>query len=67
MKEQRLMTATEVAEWLRINIDTVYAKAVSGEMPSHKIGRSRRFELEELKEWLKQSRANASDVESGVR
>ena len=48
-----VMTVTEVAEYLRVNPQTVYRKAKAGEMPAVRIGRAIRFRKAELDEWLK--------------
>lgn len=50
-----VMTVIEVAEYLRINPQTVYRKAKAGELPTLRIGRAIRFRRTELDEWLKGS------------
>ncbi len=48
-----VMTVSEVAEYLRVNPQTVYRKAKSGELPAVRIGRAIRFRRAELDAWLK--------------
>ena len=48
-----VMTVSEVAEYLRVNPQTVYRKAKAGEMPVVRIGRAIRFRRTELETWLK--------------
>lgn len=48
-----VMTVTEVAEYLRINPQTVYRKAKAGELPAVRIGRAIRFRRSELENWFK--------------
>ena len=48
-----VMTVTEVAEYLRVNPQTVYRKAKAGELPAVRIGRAIRFRRSELEAWLK--------------
>ena len=48
-----VMTVSEVAEYLRVNPQTVYRKAKAGEMPVLRIGRAIRFRKSELEDWLK--------------
>ena len=48
-----VMTVSEVAEYLRVNPQTVYRKAKAGEMPVVRIGRAIRFRRTELESWLK--------------
>ena len=48
-----VMTVTEVAEYLRVNPQTIYRKAKAGELPAVRIGRAIRFRKMELDEWMK--------------
>ena len=48
-----VMKVSEVAEYLRVNPQTVYRKAKAGEMPVLRIGRAIRFRKSELDDWLK--------------
>lgn len=50
-----VMTVSEVAEYLRVNPQTVYRKAKAGELPAVRIGRAIRFRRSELEEWLRSS------------
>ena len=47
-----ILTVSEVAKYLRINPQTVYRKAKTGELPAVRIGRAIRFRRTELEEWL---------------
>lgn len=47
-----VMTVTEVAEYLRVNPQTVYRKAKAGELPVLRIGRAIRFRRTDLDAWL---------------
>lgn len=49
---RRLWTAEDVAEFLGLHPQTVYAKANRGEIPSFKVGVKRRFRPEEIEAWL---------------
>ena len=48
-----ILTVSEVAEYLRINPQTVYRKAKAGEIPTIRIGWALRFRKTELDQWLK--------------
>jgi len=51
---ERLLTADEVAEYLRLNRETVLRKARNREIPAIKMGyRSYRFDKNQLDDWLK--------------
>jgi PTS system nitrogen regulatory IIA component len=50
----KLLTAGEVAEYLRLNRETVLRKARKGEIPAIKMGyRSYRFYKDQIDDWLK--------------
>jgi len=51
MKE-RLLTAREAADLLRIHLVTLYSWVSEGKIPSIKLGRKRLFDPAELKRWL---------------
>ena len=48
-----VMTVSEVADYLRVNPQTVYRKAKLGELPAMRIGRAIRFRKSELELWMK--------------
>lgn len=48
-----MITAREVAEYLGLRENWVYDHAIAGDIPSYKIGGSRRFRLSEVDEWLR--------------
>ena len=58
-----VMTVSEVAEYLRVNPQTVYRKAKAGEMPVVRIGRAIRFRRTELESWLKTPVTNTAKIE----
>ncbi|MBI3615048.1 MAG: helix-turn-helix domain-containing protein [Candidatus Omnitrophica bacterium] len=53
--QKEVMTVSEVAEYLRVNPQTVYRKAKVGELPAVRIGRAIRFRRSELDAWMKES------------
>ena len=51
---EKLLTVDEVAEYLRLNRETVLRKARRGEIPAIKIGyKSYRFSRDQIDDWLK--------------
>ncbi len=50
--EPGLMTIKEVAQYLKVNIYTVYKMAEHGELPAAKLGRIWRFRKDEIYRWL---------------
>lgn len=61
-ESDRLMKAEEVAEYLGFHVQTIYAKAASGDLPSLKIGSRVRFRREEVDGWLDKQTATAQGV-----
>lgn len=51
-----MMTARQVAELLGVHENWVYDQAASGELPSYKIGGTRRFDPDELRGWIAEHR-----------
>lgn len=47
-----MLKAREVAEWLRVSINTVHRLAETGELPSARIGRVRRFNAADVEAYL---------------
>jgi excisionase family DNA binding protein len=54
--EQEVLTVSEVAEYLRVNPQTVYRKAKVGELPALRIGRAIRFRKSQLDDWFRTGR-----------
>ena len=53
---ESMMTARQVAELLGVHENWVYDQAASGELPSYKIGGTRRFDCDELRGWIAEHR-----------
>jgi excisionase family DNA binding protein len=54
----RVGKASDVAQLLRVNIDTVYTMAQKGELPQlRRIGPELRFDLDEVEKWLRDEAA----------
>jgi len=63
----RLLTVDEVAEYLRLNRETVLRKARKGEIPAIRMGyRSYRFYKDQLDDWLR-GKAEPKKVEPQSR
>ena len=50
MKE--IMTPREAAEYLSLNVRTIYRLTNKGKLPGHKVGRRWRFKKDVLDNWL---------------
>lgn len=53
---ESMMTVRQVAELLGVHENWVYDQAAAGELPSYKIGGTRRFDPDELRGWIAQHR-----------
>jgi excisionase family DNA binding protein len=53
---ESMMTVRQVAELLGVHENWVYDQAASGELPSYKIGGTRRFVREEVFGWIGEHR-----------
>ena len=51
---KRLLNARETAQYLGLEVDTVYKKARLRELPSVKVGRALRFDVEALERFIEQ-------------
>jgi excisionase family DNA binding protein len=47
-----LLTAADVAAWLKLNIETVYDLIAKDQLPAIKIGGQWRFQEAQVREWL---------------
>jgi excisionase family DNA binding protein len=51
---KRLLNVEETAQYLGLRVDTVYKKARLRELPSVKVGRSLRFDVEALQRFIEE-------------
>ena len=51
-----IMTVKQLAEYLKLNYQTVYKKVQKGEIPSSKIGRGWRFQKTVIDRWLSEEK-----------
>ena len=58
----QLVTVKELSAIIRVKESTLYAWASRGSIPSHKLNGLLRFDLDEIKEWVKSSSLLAEPV-----
>jgi excisionase family DNA binding protein len=51
---RRLLNVRETAQYLGIEVDTVYKKSRMGEFPKVKVGRALRFDVKALERYIEQ-------------
>ena len=56
-QQRKLLTISEVADYLNIKQKTIYAKTEAGEIPCYRIGGLIRFRLDEIDKWLESCRS----------
>ncbi len=56
--EKRYLTASEVAEALQLNVETIYDMVGNGELPAAKIRGRWRFDPSEVREWFTRQRSS---------
>jgi excisionase family DNA binding protein len=59
---ESLMSARQVAELLGVHENWVYDQATRGDLPSYKIGGTRRFDPDDLRGWLAEHREGRSET-----
>ena len=59
-----IVTAKEVGQYLKLTESTIYKLASEGELPCFKIGKSWRFDMDEILQLIKQQRVQR---ENGIR
>jgi len=62
---RRIMTATEVAEYVKVNRDTIYELAGKGQIPFFRIGIHLRFRRDAIEKWMT-DRTSEALKKSGV-
>ena len=53
---EKILTAKEVSQFLKLSESTIYKLAFSGEIPAFKVGDSWRFELEDIQKMIRDSK-----------
>lgn len=56
--EEKIMTAQEIAEYLRLDKATIYKLAQEGKIPAVKVGRTWRFKKKLIDEWFRKEAAD---------
>lgn len=60
---ERWLSVEEMAGYLGVSKDTVYAWISKKNMPSHRIGRFWKFKVDEVDQWVRSGGAAESDGE----
>ena len=67
MQHNPYLTAREVAELLKLNVETVYLLLAKEQLPAVRVGGRWRFDESELREWLKTNYSSPSKRETTHR
>jgi PTS system nitrogen regulatory IIA component len=57
MADEQLMNVTQLAEYLNVNISTVYMWSQQGQIPAMKMGKMWRYRRSEIDAWLNERRS----------
>jgi excisionase family DNA binding protein len=63
---QRWLSVEEIAAYLGVSRDTVYAWINKKNMPSHRVGRLWKFKTEEVDSWVRSGGAADQDVVESI-
>jgi excisionase family DNA binding protein len=66
METTEIMTAQELARYLRLAEATIYKLAQEGKIPAVKVGRTWRFKKELIDDWFRQQANVLADPEESV-
>jgi PTS system nitrogen regulatory IIA component len=61
------MSVKEMAEYLSVNVSTIYMWSQRGQIPAMKIGALWRYRRSEIDDWLNQRRTPAVEREAALR
>jgi PTS system nitrogen regulatory IIA component len=67
MTDERLMSIKEVAEYLQVDMSTLYLWSQRGQIPAMKVGKMWRYRRSEIEAWLDQSRNQSVKDEATSR
>jgi PTS system nitrogen regulatory IIA component len=67
MTDERLMSIKEVAEYLQVDMSTLYLWSQRGQIPAMKVGKMWRYRRSEIDAWLDQSRNHPAKDEATSR
>ncbi|QKL50929.1 methylation-associated defense system helix-turn-helix domain-containing protein MAD1 [Ralstonia pseudosolanacearum] len=60
----RWLSVEEIAEYLGVSKDTVYAWISKRNMPAHRVGRFWKFKSDEVDQWVRSGGAADADVQT---
>ncbi len=67
MADEQLMSVKETAEYLNVNISTIYMWSQKGQMPAMKMGKMWRYRRSEIDAWLNERRTPAVERDAVSR
>ena len=59
MTDEPLMSVKDLAEYLQVDMSTIYLWSQRGQIPAMKVGKMWRYRRSEIEEWLNQRRTPA--------
>ena len=62
-----IVTAKEVGEFLKLTDSTIYKLAATGEIPGFRVGKSWRFDMEEIIRMVDHMKVSATATNIGIK
>ena len=59
------LTADDVAELLKLSVQTIRRYTMKKEIPFHKINRAVRYKKSEIEEWFEKRKVSSAETQSG--
>ena len=63
MTDEPLMSVKDLAEYLQVDMSTIYIWSQRGQIPAMKVGKMWRYRRSEIEEWLNQRRSQPFERE----
>jgi PTS system nitrogen regulatory IIA component len=67
MADETLMSVREIAEYLNVNISSIYMWSQKGQIPAIKMGTMWRYRRSEIEDWLNAHRSPRVEPENASR
>ena len=64
--KSRWLSVDDIAQHLGVSKETIYRWAEKGKIPSHKVGRQWKFNLQQVDEWVFSGKADEAGRPEGV-
>jgi PTS system nitrogen regulatory IIA component len=67
MPDDQLMSIKELADYLKVNVTTIYLWSQRGQIPAMKVGNLWRYRRSDIEDWLNAQRNQPVEQEAATR